>query len=158
MSRRYLGLACLVIAVLVAIACGDDGDDDGLLTTLEIARMDGSSAKLRVEIADTRAERVRGLANRASLAADRGMLFVIEQRSSGFWMKDVAFDLSVAFLARCGEILDIQDMEAGSLELHQSATDYRFGLEVNRGWFAAAGLGVGDAVILPPGLTPTDCS
>ena len=162
MTARLLGLAWLVAVLAIGTGCGDDGvaedaADDGL-TRLEIVGADGSRAELRVEVADTRAERVSGLANRPSLGADRGMLFVIERRSGGFWMKDVAFDLSVAFLSACGEILDIQDMEAGSLELHQSPTDYRFGLEVNRGWFAEAGFGLGDRVLLPPDFTPADCS
>lgn len=85
------------------------------------------------------------------------MLFIFEQRGAGFWMKDTFVPLSVAFLARCGEIVDIQDMEPQSLELHQAEADYSFGLEVPQGWFAENGIEVGDLVSIPRDYRPDGC-
>jgi uncharacterized membrane protein (UPF0127 family) len=85
------------------------------------------------------------------------MLFVIEQRGPGFWMKDVNFPLTVAFIDRCGKIVDIQDMEPNSLEFHDTQHDFRFGLEVNGGWFESHSVNVGDRIKLPPALRSSDC-
>ena len=64
------------------------------------------------------------------------MLFVIEQRGPGFWMKDTRIPLTVAFIDACGAILAFTDMEPFSLSLHNTEQPYSFGLEVNQGWFA----------------------
>ena len=145
MTSASAAAGLLVVVLLLTVACGGS---DGL-TTIEVEAGDGTTARLRVEIAASRAERTRGLANRDALAADRGMLFLINERGPGFWNKDVAFPLSVAFVSRCGVIVDIQHMAAGSLAVHDTPGPFRFGLEVNQGWFERNGVGVGDRLELP---------
>jgi uncharacterized membrane protein (UPF0127 family) len=86
------------------------------------------------------------------------MLFVIEQRGAGFWMKDTTIPLSVAFIAPCGEIVHIAHMEPLTLQLHSTPLEYRFGLEVNRGWFEAHAIAIGDTVKLPEELRVSGCS
>src|SRR5438874_1502828 len=56
--------------------------------------------RLTLEVARTEAERASGLMNRASLAADSGMVFVFPEPSNArFWMKDTQLPLSIAFVA-----------------------------------------------------------
>jgi hypothetical protein len=145
MTSAKAAAGLLIVVLLLTVACGAS---DGL-STIEIEARDGSTARLRVEIAATRAERTRGLANRDALASDRGMLFLISERGPGFWNKDVAFPLSVAFVSRCGVIVDIQHMAAGSLAVHDTPAPFRFGLEVNQGWFERNSIGVGSRLQLP---------
>ncbi len=40
-------------------------------------------------------------------------------------------------------------MAAGSLAVHDTPGPFRFGLEVNQGWFERNGVGVGDRLELP---------
>lgn len=134
------------IALLLG-ACGGAGE--GGRESLTILASNGKTASLNVEVADIPAKLDRGLTDRASLAPGEGMLFVIERRGPGFWMKDVTIPLSVAFITACGEIIEIQDLEPLSLDFHDTPQAFRFGLEVSRGWFEANGIRAGDRVLSP---------
>jgi uncharacterized membrane protein (UPF0127 family) len=89
---------------------------------------------------------------------DVGMLFVLPFRGPGFWMKDTLIPLSVAFIAPCGDIVGMADMQPRSEQLHQSEADYKFGLEVNQGWFTKNGIAIGDKLTLPQHLKQPGCS
>ncbi len=56
------------------------------------------------------------------------------------------------FIAADGTILDIQEMEPFSLELHRPSEPYRYALEVIQGWFREHGFGLGDRVEVPEGV------
>ena len=148
----------LALLLALAVACGGGGDskggDDGdaTLSTATITLIDvaGNRTELTVELARTAAERSRGLMFRESLAEDRGMLFVFEQETkAGVWMKNTKIPLSIAFIDGKGTILETQEMEALSEQLHAPARPYRYALEVNQGWFERRGLGLGDRVEIP---------
>jgi hypothetical protein len=64
-------------------------------------------------------------------------------------MKDTLIPLSIAFIASDGLILETQEMEALTEELHTPARAYSYALEVNQGWFGRHGLGAGDRVEIP---------
>ncbi len=148
----------MAFAIALGFACGggdggDGGDDDGTATIVVIGG-EGEGVELTVELARTSGERSRGLMLREELAEDGGMLFVyVEDTGAGFWMKDTLIPLSVAFIAADGTILDIQDMEPLSTELHRPPEPYRYGLEVNQGWFQQNGFDVGDRVEIPDSVS-----
>jgi uncharacterized membrane protein (UPF0127 family) len=161
---RSLIVLSVTVAVLIGLALflgslGSDAEDANAIKRepLTIVTLEGDVARLEVEVADEPAERSVGLSGRAEVPEDTGMLFVFESRGAGFWMKDTLVPLSVAFLARCGEIIDIQDMEPHSLDLHQAEGEYEFGLETPQGWFAANGVEVGDLVSIPRDHRPDGC-
>jgi uncharacterized membrane protein (UPF0127 family) len=113
----------------------------------------GNEAVLFVEVADEGDERNTGLMGRASLPADAGMLFVYpEDTSTGFFMKDTEVPLSIAFISAAGSIIDIQDMEPLSEEVHSSPAPFRYAVEANQGWFEENDVGVGDLAQLPVGV------
>ncbi len=151
---RFAFAFATVLAAALAVACG--GDDDGGVSTATIVLTDdgGSRQELTVELARTAGERSRGLMFREELAEDGGMLFVFPgDTEAGFWMKDTLIPLSIAFIAEDGVILDVQDMEALSEELHRPPAPYRYALEVNQGWFREHGLGRGDRVEIPDSVS-----
>ncbi len=54
---------------------------------------------LKLEVAETFAQRVHGLSDRQSLAPAQGMLFVFDEvDSQGIWMKDMNFALDIIWL------------------------------------------------------------
>lgn len=119
------------------------------MSRLPIIIGNGQQAELMVEIARTPAEKTKGLMNRDSLPEGQGMLFVFQEgERSGFWMKDTRIPLSVAFIAGDGTILDIQDMEPYSLDIHNTDKPYMYGLEVNQGWFQQHRVEIGNLVLL----------
>jgi uncharacterized membrane protein (UPF0127 family) len=149
-------IAGLVLAVaLVLGTCGSSSDIDR--EPLTIVAANGTTAHLDVEIADTPEERQTGLMGRTELPPDTGMLFVFDQTPGGFWMKDTRVALTAAFIGECGEILAFADMEPLSEEIHNISQPYRFGLEVERGWFARNGIAAGDHVSLPREIRPAGC-
>lgn len=58
-----------------------------------------NEARFKVEIADTKEKRSKGLGGRASLAEDEGMLFVFQSEDRyPFWMKGVNFPLDFIWI------------------------------------------------------------
>jgi len=101
--------------------------------------------RVALEIAQTDADRQRGLMGRPSMPTDQGMLFVFPQATrGGFWMRDTLIPLSIAFIQDDGTIVDIQNMQPLDETPHVPPRPYRFALEVNQGWFAANGVKPGD--------------
>ncbi len=118
--------------------------------TLAIISSNGARTEVEVEIADERAEQQRGLMERTALAEDGGMLFVFERNEPrSFWMRNTLIPLSIAYIADGGRIVDIQDMQPLDETSHPSAEPARYALEVNQGFFAERGIGVGDEVEVP---------
>lgn len=126
---------------------------EGELPTTRLA-LEGVA--LVVEVADSEAERSQGLMYRESLASGRGMLFVYpraEPRS--FWMENTRIPLSIAFLDARGCVVSMADMRPLDRSHTRSGFPARWALEVNRGWFEAHGVKVGDCVNgLPEGTEP----
>jgi uncharacterized protein len=103
----------------------------------------------RLEIADDPDERAQGLMGREELPENHGMLFVfpdIERRS--FWMKDTLIPLSIAYINRHGEILEIHQMEPLSRDPVPSRYPVQYALEVPRGNFERLGIAPGDSIDL----------
>lgn len=116
---------------------------------------------LQLELATTPDSRACGLSRRDRLAWDRGMLFLFTHpQQVTFWMAETRIPLSLAFLDADGRILAIERMlpepAVDKPELRvQAPLPVARALEVNAGWFAAHGVGVGDrlTIELPSGLT-----
>ena len=106
--------------------------------------------KIRVEVVRTEGEKAKGLMFREKLGKNEGMLFVYEREEIlSFWMKNTRIPLSIAFIAKNGKIVDIQDMEPFNLQSHVSARPAQYALEVNQGWYKKNGIEVGDFVNIP---------
>lgn len=144
-SRKGALLACLVVLA----GCGGGDGDTGPRVVLTGS---GGEQTVAVEVADTPAERERGLMNRASLPADEGMVFVWSSDQRGaFWMKDTKIPLSIAFYGADGRILRILDMVPCTRDpcpLYDPEVAYRGALEVNRGAFARWRIAEGDRLRL----------
>lgn len=115
-----------------------------------VVRADRGPVLVRVEIAETPAQRQRGLMFRRSLASNAGMVFLFPTEVRGpFWMKNTLVPLSIAFYGRDGRIRRILDMtpcRRDPCRLYGPGVAYRGALEVNRGAFRRWGVRVGDRV------------
>ena len=111
------------------------------------ATIDVGDKSVRVEVAATPDLRARGLMNRDSLGADRGMLFVYpDERTRSFWMKNVKVPLDIAFADSTGKIVRITDMKAFDTGGTASLYPATYALEMNKGWFASNSVEVGDTL------------
>jgi uncharacterized membrane protein (UPF0127 family) len=101
---------------------------------------------LRVELALDEETRARGLRFRRELAADGGMLLVLDRDAQlSLWMMDTFIPLSVAFLDGDGRVVYVADMDPfDDVTAHRSAGAVRYALAAQRGWFTEHGVGPGD--------------
>jgi uncharacterized membrane protein (UPF0127 family) len=103
--------------------------------------------EIRVEVANTSAERAKGLMGRKHLGQEEGMFFIFETEDyHAFWMKDTLIPLSIAFIDKSGRIVDIADMKPLSLDSHSPPKPILYTLEMKKGWFSKNGIKVGDVV------------
>ena len=134
-------LACAMLTFLLAGCGGDDGPR-------AILETDEGDVLVRVEVADTDAERERGLMGRQELPPDSGMAFVFPRdTTASFWMKDTLIPLSIAFYDDAGRIVRILDMQpcrADPCPIYDPQVAYRGALEVNEGAFRRWAVQVGD--------------
>ncbi|MFP3871588.1 MAG: DUF192 domain-containing protein [Candidatus Aenigmatarchaeota archaeon] len=146
-------LVILIISILVVwFLFGNTSDEDVEFEEDEIILINSSDEEIEmtVMIAEDEEERKQGLMNQDSLCKYCGMLFVYEEDvRHGFWMKDTQIPLSIAFISEDGTIMEIQQMEPETTDIHRPEETYRYALEVNQGFFQENGIGVGEVVSIP---------
>jgi uncharacterized membrane protein (UPF0127 family) len=120
------------------------------LPTLEIASKTGVHV-FAVEIADTEAQRAKGLMFRKELPDGQGMLFDFQREQEvSFWMKNTYIPLDMIFIRRDGRILRIaENTEPLSTRIIPSGGPVRAVLEVIGGTARKFGIAPGDRVAFP---------
>jgi uncharacterized membrane protein (UPF0127 family) len=141
-----------LLAAMAACSGTDDPPARRLGDPTSRVTFDGSTAVLRVRVADDAGERRRGLMGVTRLGDEEGMAFVFEAPvEGGFWMKDTLIPLSIAFVDEGGRIVTIREMRpcaADPCPRYQAAEPYVLAIEANRGWFDRSGVEVGDRATL----------
>ncbi|MGL4767571.1 MAG: DUF192 domain-containing protein [Formosimonas sp.] len=106
--------------------------------------------KAKIELAQTNDEHMTGLMHRTQLPADNGMLFVFPNNSQAcFWMKDTLVPLTVGFIDETGVLLQTQDMQAQTTDVHCPKAPFRYALEMNQGWFIKHNIPIGTQILIP---------
>lgn len=119
------------------------------LSSAEMPRIELSAGihRIKAELADTDANRQRGMMFRKTMLPQEGMLFVFERSERVcMWMKNTYIPLSVAFLDEQGVILNVEDMAPHSEDSHCASKAARYALEMNLGWFEKRGLRAGTKI------------
>lgn len=113
-----------------------------------------NNAQFKVEIADTKEKRSKGLGEREKMASDEGMLFIFDKVDKyAFWMKGMRFALDFVWINK-DLVLDIsqnvQPPLAGqadqSLPIYSSKEAIDKVLEVNSGTLDKLNIKVGDRI------------
>ena len=109
---------------------------------------------IKAEVAANDLQRQQGLMFRDTMAGNAGMVFVFDAPATQcMWMKNTLLPLSVAFIDAEGRIVNIEDMQARTLDSHCStkAVPVRYALEMNLGWFKQKNIKPGSLIgNLPP--------
>ena len=114
---------------------------DSQIDSCEIRDIAVGDTPARVEIADDPAKRDTGLMFRRTMPENHGMLFdFFDTEDRGFWMKNTALPLSIAFIESDGTIVNIEKMSPFSLSSAYSKKPCRYALEMNQGWFDKNGI------------------
>lgn len=155
MSGRVATAWIVALAALLVPACADgrsahDGAPAPATTGTRTLSVAGRT--LALELALDTPTRAQGLMYRTSLAPDAGMLFLFPRAEPRtFWMRNTRIPLDIAFLEDDGTIINVRS--APPMVERPGFTSLRpcrVVLEMNQGWFEAAGLVPGDRVPFPP--------
>ena len=143
LAARVPGFAARALAALLLAAAGLAQAQ----APLPVRQVKVAGHALRVEVAATIEQRMKGLMFREKLGAGDGMLFVFDEPGyHAMWMKNTPLPLSVAFVDGAGAILNILDMEPHTLDQHAAAGPAVYAIETNKGWFAKRRIKAGDKV------------
>jgi uncharacterized membrane protein (UPF0127 family) len=116
-------------------------------TSLPIIELKTGIYRIQAEVASTPQARQVGLMNRTSMPTDSGMLFIFEQKATHcFWMSNTKIPLAIAFIADDGKIVNIEEMQAETLNNHCPKAPVRYALEMNRQWFSQRAIGPGSLI------------
>lgn len=156
-----LQLAAVVVVLIVGGACdrgtgpaGSVADGFGFGTISFTIRTGTATSRWCALLADTRAERSRGLMHRQDLGPYAGMVFRFDENSQArFFMKNTPMPLSIAWFDAEGRFVSATDMAPCPADQdcprYAAAGPYRYALEVPQG--SLARLGVGDGSVLELG-------
>ena len=138
----------LVTLVLFCFSCS--ASSDAKLREIDIFKGGKSVAIAKVEVADTPAERAKGLMYRKELPKNQGMWFIFDKNVTGpFWMENTFVSLDIIFIDSQNKIVSIvKDTVPLSREQISSTGPYRYVLEVNAGYSEKQSLVTGDIIIL----------
>lgn len=115
-----------------------------------------------VEIADSDAERARGLMFRDTLDADHGMLFIHDaEEPQAYWMKNTKIPLDILYFDHERHLVSMQQRvpacSAGDqCPPYGSDGNALYVLELNAGQAAGLGVKAGDPLVFGPGIGKHD--
>lgn len=125
------------------------------LAPAEVTLPDGTVCELCLWVAESSAQRRRGLMGVTDLGPADGMVFVYAGPASGqFWMFGTPMPLSTAFFAADGGFVSSTDMEPcvtgppAACPRYSAAGPYVAAIEVPQGGFAELGIGRGSRLAL----------
>ena len=146
--RVHMAVVAAVLGMAFHGAAGAQAPEISFRTSPLTVATAAKAHRFTVELAETDAQRTRGLMFRTSLAPDRGMLFDF-QRSTyiGMWMRNTLIPLDMLFIDTGGRITYIRENTTpGSLEVIQPPDRNRFVLELAGGTAARLGIRPGDRI------------
>jgi uncharacterized membrane protein (UPF0127 family) len=143
-------LPVLFLLLLLGASCSPD--DSGNASSEELTFQDGTLAFVQpagdtlrtidIEIAESDAERQRGLMRRRSLGYDRGMLFIFDEvDESGMWMKNTPLPLDIVFVSPDSQVINVARRTTPfSEKTIEPAAPKKFVVEVRAGFADRFGL------------------
>lgn len=162
MIHRSLCFRVLLLASLALLsACGaaeSDKPQAAMLKTVEdrFAIRVGDRT-VQMQLAVEAGEMQRGLMFRTSMGAEEGMLFVYATpQQMSFWMRNTQIPLDIGFFDASGELKEIYPLyPLDERSVTSRGRTMLYALEMNQGWFKAAGIKPGaklDLAALREGL------
>jgi uncharacterized protein len=146
---RLAGLpALLTIAAIAAALCVPPAAAQPGNRALPTRSLTAGIHLITAEVAADEQSREVGLMYRRELEPNHGMLFVFDPAFKAcMWMRNTLIPLSVAFIGADGRVVNIEEMQAQTDQIHCARREVPFALEMARGWFASRGLKPGETVI-----------
>jgi uncharacterized membrane protein (UPF0127 family) len=125
-----------VLSTLLALCTALPVQAQQTPTKFPVTQLTAGMYVIQAEVAVTEAQREEGLMFREKLGANQGMVFLFGSPAGVcMWMKNTLLPLSVAFMDGDHKIINIEDMQAQTLDSHCAQRPANYALEMNLGWF-----------------------
>lgn len=155
MKKFLIQFALLVILIFFALALYTNKIPSipFLPQPTKVAQVSINDNKIKVEIADAKEKRSKGLGGRTSLPEGEGMLFIFDKADKyPFWMKGVSFPLDFIWI-REDKVVDLLEnvpaaagQKDADLPIYVAKEPIDKILEVSAGTVARLNVKVGDSV------------
>ncbi|MFI3290323.1 MAG: DUF192 domain-containing protein [Opitutales bacterium] len=144
--KKYLYILIIAFVALFSsfnLACSEEKES---YTVEHFFDMKFNDMDFKSQVALYPEELAKGLMFREKLGDKESMIFVYESpRQVAFWMKNTKIPLDIGFIDESGKLLEVKSMYPHDLTSVPSSSDkVVYCLEVNRGWFYANKIKVGD--------------
>ncbi|PIR37958.1 MAG: hypothetical protein COV34_02615 [Candidatus Zambryskibacteria bacterium CG10_big_fil_rev_8_21_14_0_10_42_12] len=95
----------VILALFIARPCPSCEKE---IDVSDISAVEIRNTTFQVDVADTDAERIKGLSGKESLSERTGMLFIFEESAPrSFWMKDMRFSIDIVWIDKNRKIVGI---------------------------------------------------
>jgi len=141
---RLRCLCPVVVFLGILFGCAQPAEEDPLPFSAWFPIRLGEET-IEVQVAHLPREISRGLMYRTSLGEDRGMLFLYDApKAMSFWMRNTSIALDIGFFTADGVLREIYPMyPMDERAVKSRREDLVMALEMNQGWYAKNGVGVG---------------
>ncbi|MCD6109620.1 DUF192 domain-containing protein [bacterium] len=131
------------ISLFLFTGCNFSGEKQVVFKT------DKGISTYKVEVADTKEERMKGLMNRENLDENRGMIFIYDKEvKPAFWMKNTLIPLDMVFMDKDFKVVDyFVDVQPCKVDLcthYIPSNNAQYIVELNAGQIEKIGLTRGD--------------
>ena len=144
-TRLTAAAIAAALSLMLAVPVRGQSPDGRVLPTRSLT---AGVHLITAEVAADDPSRELGLMFRRGLAPNHGMLFIFDPAMKAcMWMRNTLIPLSVAFIDRDGRVVNIEEMQANTDQVHCARHEVPFALEMAHGWFSERGLRPGQTVI-----------
>ncbi len=162
MRVAHRNLAMLATALVLAVPAWAQDDQDAYpVTPMATSWVSLDGHRYTVEIAQTEAQRARGLMFRDKLAPNRGMLFLHDrERPLAYWMKNTRIPLDIFYFDAGRKLVSVAK-NTPACDLGDACPPFRsqgpalYVLELNAGIADKIHAKAGDRLGFGPGIPPT---
>lgn len=143
-TRHVFGV--LLLTVLLTAGCGSEP----AVSRQSTFHLEIGAVALDAQLAIDSATQQKGLMYRESLEENQGMLFISEKPGpQSYWMRNTMIPLDIGFFTEDGVLREIYPLFPRVEDPVKSRrNDIAYALEMNRGWYKANGVKVGDQLDL----------
>ncbi len=141
--KPKISLVLLILALLGAITLYQATE------SLKYSDLKINNTVIKVRIADTPMEQARGLSGLATLAQDKGLLFVFNQPTiPRFWMKEMRFPIDIIWIDEEKQIIGIEHNLSPNTfpQIYSPNAPIIYALEVNATWTKQHNINIGDFI------------
>jgi uncharacterized membrane protein (UPF0127 family) len=136
---------------------GDDLNRVNQLKDLKKIDLKAAGRTVHAWIMDNESKREEGMMflTDQEVSESQGMIFVfpdIQASSNSFWMHNCPMGLDIIYISAKKKVINVGDGKPESDDQVAAKSDYRWVLELKRGWSKRHGLKSGDSISIPDSL------